>query len=541
LRSRTTRLAPLIVFVLAACVYASFLPRLYTADDLQYAGTIRVAVTGRPFYHPVGGPHFPATRQKSDIPVNPRYALDWPTSVAAVRVARSLGWHDEVDAILITRAVLGAVGVTFFFMTVLLLARRFSIAAVTAAALAASSVYWTYSTHLDESIGMMAFTAGALFFFVRRVVDGRSRVDLIVPLLLGVASLYNLTAVVTAVPMALVWALGEGTTSARRWLRSLALFGCTYVGAAALGIIGALLATGAGDGIFKAGFWRSSLFVGRPEYGLRPFHYAFAAGASFLRALVSYPPVRGLTTLREYFTVSSTGPRAAALLYYAVVGLLAVLPLVFLLHARPLDDRMRRLTVFGFVWLSASLIFGWWWDPEYVKYFLLPVLSWCFLLALALARLVGVRSRFARPALAVSAAAVAALLALNLWTIFLPQRRKGANEWLAAAAELRRSEPNALFVSAGRHPLDFYIAYFANRDVISAGLVRYAAGNGRTVERVVSRRIREHTRVGGPIYVYGLGTVSPAERSALFGLLPGKGLRAAWRFPHLTVYRRDSG
>jgi hypothetical protein len=527
------------VFLFAAGVYAAFLPRLYTADDLQYAATIRVAVTGRPFYHPVGGPPFPAPPQKPDVPVNPRYALDWPTSVAAVRVARSLGWRDELDPILLTRVALGAAGVTFFFMTVLLFARRLAIAAVTAAALAASSVYWTYSTHLDESIGMMAFTTAALFFFVRRVVEGRSRSDLLAPLLLGAASLYNFTAVVTAVPMALAWALDEVST--RRRLRSFALFAATYVGTAAVGVIGALLATGSGSSIFRAAFWRSSLFVGRPEYGLHPFHDAFAAGASFLRALVSYPPVRGLTTLREYFTVSSAGPRAGALLYYAAVGLLAALPLVFLLRVRPRDDRLRRLVVFGFAWFAASLLFGWWWDPEYVKYFLLPVLSWCFLLGLALAQVVPTRSRFARPALAVCAAAVAALLALNLSTIFLPQRRKGANEWLAAAAELRRSQPNALFVSAGRHPLDFYIAYFANRDVVSAGLVRYATGNERTVERIVRRRIREHTDAGGPIYVYGLGSVDPAERSALLSLLPGKGLRAAWRFPQLTVYRPGSG
>lgn len=526
------------MFVLVACVYASFLPRLYTADDLQYAGTIRTAVTGRPFYHPVGGPSFPAAAQQPHVPVNARYALDWPTSVAAVRVARSLGWHDEIDAILVARVVLGALGVTFFFMTVLLFARRLWIAAVTAAALAASSVYWTYSTHLDESIGMMAFTAAALFFFVRRVVEGRSRYDLAAPLLLGAASLYNFTAVVTAVPMALAWALDERAAPVRRRLRSLAVFGFTYAGAAALGVIGALLATGAGSSIFKAGFWRSSLFVGRPEYGLHPVHDAFAAGASFLRALVSYPPVRGLTTLREYFTASSAGPRAGALLYYAVVGVLTVLPLVFLLRARPPDNRMHRLTVFGFLWFAAALVFGWWWDPKYVKYFLLPVLSWCFLLALALAQVEPRRSRFG---LAVSAAAVAALLGLNLSTVFLPQRGKGANEWLAAAQELRQSRPNALFVSAGRDPLDFYIAYFANRDVISAGLVRYAAGNGRAVERVVSRRVRQHARAGGAIYVYGLGTVSRAERGALLGLLPGKGLSPAWRFPHLTVYRRLTG
>jgi hypothetical protein len=302
-----------------------------------------------------------------------------------------------------------------------------------------------------------------------------------------------------------------------------------------------LLASGSGSNIFTGGFWRSSLFVGRPEYGFRPFHDGFDAGASFLRALVSYPPVHGLTTLREYFTVSSTGPRVAALLYYAGFGLLALAPFVLLLQRRPWDDRLRRLVGFGAAWFTSSLIFAWWWDPTYIKYFLLPVLSWCFLLALAVTESLRVGTRSGRAVLALTSVAVAALFVLNLSAIFLPQRREDANEWLGAAQELKHSQPSALFISAARHPLDFYVAYFAGRDVISPGLVRYALGNDADVARVVRERVREHARVGGPIYVYGLGTVAPAERRALLGLLPGSGLRPAWRFPHLTVYLRTTG
>jgi hypothetical protein len=320
----------------------------------------------------------------------------------------------------------------------------------------------------------------------------------------------------------------------------LAGFSCAYAGAAAVGVVGALLATGSGSNIFKTEFWRSSLFVGRPEYGFRPFHDGFDAGASFLRALVSYPPVRGLTTLRDYFTVSSTGPRLAALLYYAVVGLVALAPFVLLLRNRPWDDRLRRLVGFATAWFAASLVFAWWWDPSYVKYFLLPVLSWCFLLALALTQsLRGTRS--GRPVLALTSVAVVALFVVNLSTIFLRQRTESANEWLGAAQELKHSQPSSLFVSVGRHPLDFYVAYFAGRDVISSGLVRYASGDDAEVARVVRERVRQHARLGGPIYVYGLDTVAPAERRALLRLLPGTGLRPAWRFPQLTVYRRTTG
>jgi hypothetical protein len=495
-------------------------------------------VTGRPVYHPVGGAPFPAPVQSPDVPVSPRYALDWPTSVAAVRISRALGWGDEIDAILVMRILFGALGVTFFFMTIMLIGRQLSIAALAASALASSAVYWTYSTHLDESIGMMSLTCVALYFLVRRIVTGRSRYDLLVPVLLGAASLYNLTAAVTAVPFGLAWALAGDGRSSRGRLRSLTVFALTYVGVASLGVVGALLATGSGSDIFSAGFWRNSLFVGRPEYGFRPVHDAFDAGATFLRALAAYPPVRGLTTLREYFTRSSTGPRIAALCYYAAVGLAALAPLALLLRRRPWPGPMPRLVVFGAGWLVSSVVFAWWWDPTYVKYLLLPVLSWCFLAALALTLWLRDAARFV---VYLAVAAVVALFALNLSTIFLPQRRERANEWLAAAKELRVSSPNALFVSAGRHPLDFYVPYFANRDVVSAGLIRYALGDEAEVARVVTLRVRQHARSGGPIYVYGLGSVSSAERRALLRLLPGTGLRPAWRFRGLTIYRSTAG
>lgn len=533
--------AAIIVFLLSFALYASFTPRLYTSDDLQYAATIRAAVTGQPVYHPVGGVAFPTRAQDPDVPVNVRYAFDWPTSVAAVRVSRSLGWHDEINAILATRNLMGAIGITFFFMTVLLIARRIAVAALAAAALASSLVYWTYSTHLDESVGMMAFTCVALYFLVRRVVIGRSRFDLLVPLLLGAASLYNLTAAVTAVPAALAWVLDEAAVPARRRLWSLAEFAFAYIGAAALGVIGALMATGSGSKIFSAGFWRSSLFVGRPEYGFHPFHDAFDAGASFLRALLSYPPVRDLATLRDYFSTASTGPRVAVLLYYAVVGVLALAPFALLLRHRPWDPSLRRLVGFGAAWFVAALIFAWWWDPTYVKYFVLPVLSWCFLLALALTQALRDGFRSARAVWAVTTTAVLGLFVLNLTTIFLPQRREAANEWLAAAQELRRSLPASLFVSAGRNPLDFYVVYFANRDVISSGLVRYASGSDAHVARAVTERVRQHARVGGPIYVYGLGSVGPEERRILLRLLPGAGLSPAWRFRELLIFHRTAG
>ncbi len=529
----------LVVFSLALILYGTLLPRLYTPDDLQYAAVIRTAATGEPVYHPVGGPAFPASEQETDVPVNPRYALDWPTSVGAVRLARSLGLSDEIDAILAIRVLMGAVGVTFFFLTVLRISRRFSVAAVTAGCLATSLVYWTYSTHLDESIAMLAFTCIALFFLARQVTHATPRShDPLVPLFLGLASLYNFTALVTAVPVALLWAVTRGRVSTRRRMLYLGQFALIYSATAATGVIGSLLATGDGSKLVSWSYWKSSLFLGRPEYGFHPLRDAFDAGADFLRALVSYPPVGGDTTLREYFASAALAPRIGAVLFYGMVGLLALAPLVMLLRKRSEHADEMHLVAFGLGWFAVSVLFAWWWDPTYVKYLLLPVLSWCFLFALALSRATEQKDRRLPLKLTIAVTAVAALFALNLVTIFLPQRSKGANEWLAAARELRHSRVDSLFVSAGRHPLDFYITYFAHRDVVSSGLLRYANGTETQVARVISEHVRQHRRSGGPIYVYGLASVSSGERQVLLRLLPGAGLRPVWRFHELTVYVR---
>lgn len=527
----------LIVFVVSCGLFGLFVPRLYTADDLQYAGVIRTAVTGVPVYHPVGGPPFPAPAQDPEVPVNPRYALDWPTAVGVVRIADALGWHDEIDAILAMRVLMGALGVTFFFQAALLLGGRLSIATLASACLATSLVYWTYSTHLDESIGMLAFTCIALYFLVHQFVHERSRSDLLVPFFLGVASLYNFTALITALTVGVVWALNRADSHLRARVSALAYFGLIYSATAALGVVGGLVVTGSASELVSTSYWKESLFVGRAQYGFDPIRDSFETAADFGRALVSYPPVGGDTTLREYFTNASTGARIAALGFYGAAGLLSLAPLVVLLRKRWHDERMQALTVFAVAWFAASVLFAWWWDPSYVKYFVLPVLSWCFLLAIALVRLSRASTRALRVGLAVTGLAVVALFALNVSTIFLPQRSTESNEWLVAAHELRESSPDALFVSAGRHPLDFYISYFAGRDVVSAGLVRDVSGSDAEVARVVGDHVQQHARVGGPVYVYGLDSISESERRAVLGLLPGDELRRAWQFPEVTVYR----
>jgi hypothetical protein len=508
-------------------------PRLYTADDLQYAATVETAATGMPVYHPAGGPSFPAAPLRPELVVNPRYALDWPTSIGAVRLARRFGWDNVIGAILATRILAGALGIAFFCATVLLLTRRVSIAVVVGAFLAVSLVYWTYSSHVDESIGMVAFTSAAVFFLARRFVRGSSRWDVLVPVLLGVASLYNFTAVITAVAMAYAFVLTSPPGSSRTG--AAARFGAVYAGTALAGVVAAIAVAGDASQVLHITYWKSALFVGHPEYGFNVFHDAFATASDFLRGLVAYPPVRGTATLRQYFEHAHWGQRLAALVFYGVFALVAIAPLVVLVRHRARLGPLRGPALFALAWFGCALLFAWWWDPSYVKYFVLPVLSWALLSGLSLAVLCSGESRWFRPAMTLAAIVVVGALALNLSTIFWPQSRD-PNELRRIARQLRASSPNALFVSAGQQPLDFYIPYFARRDVVSLGLATYAA-NPRRAAGVVTEHIEQHLHDGGPIYVYGLNTLSRSKRETVLSLLPGKPRRAQWRFPGVTVYR----
>src|SRR5436190_1893516 len=95
----------------------------------------------------------------------------------------------------------------------------------------------------DRTTGLSPRRRGAVSGLVRGIMRGPSRTDLLVPLLLGVGSLYNLTAAVTALPAALAWVRDRASRGASQ-ARSLALFASIYLGVAALGIVGALTAIG---------------------------------------------------------------------------------------------------------------------------------------------------------------------------------------------------------------------------------------------------------------------------------------------------------
>jgi hypothetical protein len=118
-----------------------------------------------------------------------------------------------------------------------------------------------------------------------------------------------------------------------------------------------------------------------------------------------------------------------------------------------------------------------------------------------------------------------------------------SNVWRNAARQLQASDEHALFISTEQSPLDFYIAYFARRDVVSASLLRYGGNQDEDlVSSVVAAHVAAHRAVGGPVYVYS-GTCPWPMAGADDRLLARVGERRSdptWTVGGLVVYTTTS-
>jgi hypothetical protein len=112
------------------------------------------------------------------------------------------------------------------------------------------------------------------------------------------------------------------------------------------------------------------------------------------------------------------------------------------------------------------------------------------------------------------------------------------NPWRKTALELQElvKSPDALFVSPG-NPLDFYIAYFARRDIISGDLVSYSLGGQRTAAiEAVTDRMATYRSMNAPIYVYGFDRSSSIALSTLTASFPSH-LEKVLEQGDIVVYR----
>jgi hypothetical protein len=530
----------LMVFVAASALYGIFITFTYSGDDLQYSSLIQTHATGDLLYYPTGTqaylPH--AGTAPAALPINPRYLLEWPTSLLTAKVWYGLGLTGTVvTPIQILHVAVGALGLSAFFLAVFQLVRNIPISLVSTAGLGLSVAYWTYSSHMDQSITMVTILCVALYVFVRQAQTGFTRSGLLLlVLVLAFASFYNLTAALSA------FAFGVGVALFSResgfFVRASRFvgFGVAYAFVVGVGIAAAIAIFDTPADITSPNFWRDATFAGRPDYLVSPVHDAIRAAFGLGKAEILFPGIYG--SLNDYFDAATVGSRLMVLGYYCIVLLLLAAPLVVLAVRRSQLGDKGKIAAFLVVWLLVYTVFNWFWDPGYNKYWLMPVVCCWAIFALALDHVRTTLPRYYRPALGALVAFVALSFVVNLTSEFLPDSREQDNKWLAIATQMKRdSEPADVFLSPG-HPMDFYISFFGRRDILSAKLASLESGNDEAaLQATYAARIAAHRAGNGKVYVYGLDTLDDPHRAAFLKLLGSGTLTEEWTAPGTTIYK----
>lgn len=533
-QNRQITLLAILAFVIPLALYLIWRPYVYSGDDLQQTMVIQEHVSGQVYYHPAGGRLYEPglterVHEARSMPVNPRYLLEVPTSIVVARIADGLGWQGSViTPVLIFRAVVGSLGVLFLFLALYELRCSGTAALLGSLGLGLTATYWTYSSHVDQSINMVALVALAFYLLVRLSRRGvTTRGMIVLAFVLVLASFYNFTAVLTVFAFGLAVAFMQPQLTPAQRARRLVVFLAVYGVTALVMIVLAVALFVSPSSVTDINYWREVLFAGKPEYNIQILQDTLRAILGLAKSQVVYPGVPG--SLQEYWDSVSTSARLALLAYYGVILAVMAVPLVYFLVRWRKQERW--LLILLPVWLALHAVFNWFWDPGFIKYWLLPLMVIWIAFALFLH---DVRpTHWYRPALALTTALLVFTFVMNLTTQFLPGSREENVPWISMAETLgEESQPNDLFISVGGHPLDFHIAYFSRRNIVSTGLVAYA---GEDDIGVVEEQISRHRADSGSVYLYSAeGGVNVLAEAV--GVEPDQ-IETAWTFPNLTIYR----
>jgi hypothetical protein len=530
----------LIVFIAAALVYGLTVTSTYSGDDLQYSSLIQHHLTGDILYHPTGGQPYLSQVDKvavAPLPINPRYLIEWPTSLLAANIWQKVGLPGTViTPIQVLRIIVGALGLVIFFLAIYRLVENIPISLLVTAGLGLTVSYWTYSIHMDQSINMVALLCLAFYIFVRQTRTGFTRSGILMLIIvLTFASLYNFTAAVSTVAFGVGVALFSQQTSLFARFQKLVGFGLIYAILVALVIAASVAIFVSPASVVDPAFWRAATFGGKPEYLISPISDAIRAAIGLGKSQILFPGIYG--SLNNYFETASTTNRVMLLGYYGIILILLASPFILLAARRKQLGVKGKIALFLVIWLLAHTLFNWFWDPGFNKYWLIPLVCCWGMFALALDHIRATLTRYYRPAFSAVIAFIALSFLLNLTTQFLPDSRAQDNKWLTIATQMKTdSQPEDLFLSPG-HPMDFYISFFGRRDILSASLISYDTSDNQSVlDTTFSSRIATHLADNGKIYVYGLDTLNDTQRTAFQKMLGTGTLTEKWALPGTTIY-----
>jgi hypothetical protein len=543
-KDRTLLVCILVLFIGSSLLYRSTLTYNYSGDDLQYSMLIELFTKNTLFYHPAGAREYiPQAEvqtpfyEANSAMVNPRYLLEWPTSILAGKVWRAAGWDGSVIVpIQAIRILVGALGLVFFFLAMNELLNDKRIAILCSVGLGIGGAYWSYSIHMDQSINMVLFLSLAFWVLARQYKRGFTlRGKIILAALLAMASFYNFTAALSTLAFAFGVAFLHPEASIVAKIKQFILFCAIYGVIVVVGIAIAVSVFVSPASLIDANFWRGVLFGGKPEYNVNIINDTLRAGIGLAKSQTLYPGVAG--AFQDYFDTASTTSRVLLLGFFAVILVILLLPFAYLASKRKNLSGLGKIVVILVVWFAAHSLFNWFWDPGFNKYWLMPLLCCWALAGIALYHIKTSGSRYYALAQNAALAFVAVTFIINLTTQFLPESREDFHPWIADAKILaEESQPNDLFISSG-HPLDFHIAYYGHRDVVATGLIEYdKGGSTEGIVEAVSKRIDDHLADQGKIYVYGFNLLPADAQVDIQEWIKGFELKPAWEFPDMIIY-----
>lgn len=492
---------------------------MHSGDDLQWIRKVESARHGKSFIHPASTDPVQVA-DDGGWPIQPRYLLAVPHAMGIVAVAEILGWSGRtIEPILVAHALLGALGVVFFYLALSqIVPGRWSLAA--ALGLTVSQGWWYYSTHADYPMASYALSSVFLYFLLVAITrrPGRGRgVEFVLGLVNAWAALSMMTRIVL-VPVAVVGLLAASRRNVDRPLRRLSSYGAGLALGSLLTVCAlTFLSPHGGDPLSAAGLWSRASHAGAEAHRVEASDvpkvvYGMAKG------LIGYPWAAGREP-REVLAREGRWGRALLLAWYSLVSLVVLAPLLLLLRQyRHLGECTAPVGVLT-LWLLLEVPFVVYWEPTYLKWLLGMLLAWWGLVAILAAKAFPHRPSARRGLFRLLIGLVVFLLVVNLLGTFLPAARMDDQHPVRVAQLLAgHSDERDLFVVEDSNLLDFMLPYFADRRALSVGLLRYAEqGDEAAVRKSVRTLAAAVAESGGRVFLLPCEPSSHARLQALVG------------------------
>jgi hypothetical protein len=538
------------IFGLMTLIYLAWPNQFYGGDAIQFAVDIESDANGTKYFHPSGerlyDPNFLVPNpSSSNQTLNVRYFLEYPITTLLYKLCLSLGYSGSVIVpLIIFRAIVGGLTTFFFFLAILELRHSPLIAAVVSMGLGLTSAYWTFSTDLYQSIDSVLFIALAFYVLVRLGRQGQAgiRGKIILASVLAFATLFNILGILSFAPFALAVSFLKPNQKLVQRLREFIIFGGIY-GVVIILVVGiTYLIIPQRTGQVSLFSWSdSSGTVSQEVFDVEPILDIARAVLGFGQAQVMFPgiTVRDFQGFRRFWDTSEMSGKIAVMLFYGVIYINFALPVLTLfIRRRKLQTGENWLWLMLPLWFFSYAVFNWFWLPSNVHYWMIPLMCWWIVVALWLSHIKDTLPRWYRPALGTVGAFVVVSFIFNFTTQFLPQNQQ-PNPWMEIADSIGETPSNSLYISDG-HPLDFYIAYFAHRNIVSTQTIDMQSNDDfERAQVIVSKQVQLHRADDGAVYVYSQNPDALEGLAELLGLQDKQQLEIAWSYPDLTIYKAN--